>query len=53
MAHIRLNTHPSQGGVQAPPVVWGARDPAVAIIERVQSDEPQVSKPGLNQRRLL
>ena len=29
MAHIRLNTHPSQGGVQAPPVVWGARDPAV------------------------
>ena len=29
MAHIRLNTHPSQGGVQAPPVVWGARDPAI------------------------
>ena len=27
MAHIRLNTHPSQGGVQAPPVIWGARDP--------------------------
>ncbi|WP_422012232.1 GTP cyclohydrolase II [Reyranella sp.] len=29
MAHIRLNTHPSQGGQPAPPVVWGARDPAV------------------------
>ena len=28
MAHIRLNTHPSQGGQAAPPVVWGARDPA-------------------------
>ena len=27
MAHIRLNTHPSQGGQAAPPVVWGARDP--------------------------
>ena len=29
MAHIRLNTHPSQGGQAAPPVVWGARDPKV------------------------
>ena len=29
MAHIRLNTHPSQGGQAAPPVVWGARDPAI------------------------
>ena len=29
MAHIRLNTHPSQGGKPAPPVVWGARDPAI------------------------
>ena len=29
MAHIRLNTHPSQGGQPAPPVVWGARDPTV------------------------
>ncbi|MBM3645419.1 MAG: GTP cyclohydrolase II [Alphaproteobacteria bacterium] len=28
MRHIRLNTHPAQGGVQAPPVRWGARDPA-------------------------
>src|SRR5262249_19759412 len=27
MAHIRLNTHPSQGGQAAPPVIWGARDP--------------------------
>jgi GTP cyclohydrolase II len=27
MAHIRLNTHPSQGGQAAPPVKWGARDP--------------------------
>jgi len=27
MAHIRLNTHPSQGGKAAPPVIWGARDP--------------------------
>ena len=27
MAHIRLNTHPSQGGQPAPAVVWGARDP--------------------------
>src|SRR5258708_961185 len=26
--HIRLNSHPRQGGVQAPPVHWGARDPA-------------------------
>src|SRR4030088_1031881 len=26
MAHIRLNTHPSQGGQAAPPVIWGARD---------------------------
>ena len=31
MAHIRLNTHPSQGGQAAPPVVWGARDPVEAI----------------------
>ncbi|MBS0640696.1 MAG: GTP cyclohydrolase II [Proteobacteria bacterium] len=29
MAHIRLNTHPSQGGQPAPPVVWGAHDPAI------------------------
>src|SRR4029450_4608803 len=29
MAHIRLNTHPSQGGQAAPPVVWGARDPKI------------------------
>ena len=29
MAHIRLNTHPSQGGQVAPPVIWGARDPAI------------------------
>jgi GTP cyclohydrolase II len=29
MAHIRLNTHPSQGGQAAPPVIWGARDPAL------------------------
>src|SRR6185437_9376821 len=27
MAHIRLNTHPSQGGQAAPAVSWGARDP--------------------------
>jgi GTP cyclohydrolase II len=27
MAHIRLNTHPAQGGQAAPPVIWGARDP--------------------------
>src|SRR5579862_2905886 len=27
MAHIRLNTHPSQGGLASPPVIWGARDP--------------------------
>ena len=27
MAHIRLNTHPAQGGQPAPKVVWGARDP--------------------------
>ena len=27
MAHIRLNTHPSQGGQAAPPVIWGAPDP--------------------------
>ena len=27
MAHIRLNTHPSQGGQAAPPIIWGARDP--------------------------
>jgi GTP cyclohydrolase II len=25
--HIRLNSHPRQGGVQAPPIHWGARDP--------------------------
>src|SRR5260370_1856632 len=29
MAHIRLNTHPSQGGQAAPPVIWGARDPKI------------------------
>src|SRR5436190_6250275 len=29
MAHIRLNTHPSQGGQAAPAVVWGARDPRI------------------------
>ena len=29
MAHIRLNTHPSQGGQAAPPVIWGARDPVI------------------------
>lgn len=29
MAHIRLNTHPSQGGQAAPPVIWGARDPHI------------------------
>ena len=29
MAHIRLNTHPAQGGQAAPPVVWGARDPMI------------------------
>ena len=29
MAHIRLNTHPSQGGQAAPAVSWGARDPKV------------------------
>ena len=29
MAHIRLNTHPSQGGQAAPPVIWGARDPNI------------------------
>ena len=29
MAHIRLNTHPSQGGRAAPPLVWGARDAAL------------------------
>ena len=29
MAHIRLNTHPAQGGQAAPAVVWGARDPKV------------------------
>ena len=29
MAHIRLNTHPAQGGQAAPAVVWGARDPQV------------------------
>jgi len=29
MAHIRLNTHPAQGGQAAPPVVWGARDPEI------------------------
>jgi GTP cyclohydrolase II len=29
MAHIRLNTHPAQGGQAAPPVVWGARDPKI------------------------
>ena len=28
MAHIRLNTHPLQGGQAAPAVKWGARDPA-------------------------
>jgi GTP cyclohydrolase II len=27
VAHIRLNTHPSQGAQAAPPVKWGARDP--------------------------
>src|SRR5579872_771665 len=27
MAHIRLNTHPAQGGQAAPPVIWGGRDP--------------------------
>jgi GTP cyclohydrolase II len=27
MAHIRLNTHPAQGGQPAPAVSWGARDP--------------------------
>src|SRR5207302_1163147 len=29
MSHIRLNTHPAQGGQAAPPVVWGARDPQI------------------------
>ena len=29
MAHIRLNTHLSQGGQAAPPVIWGARDPVL------------------------
>jgi hypothetical protein len=29
MAHIRLNTHPSQGGQAAPPVIWGAPDPKI------------------------
>jgi len=29
MAHIRLNTHPSQGGQAAPPIIWGARDPVL------------------------
>ncbi|HEY6981728.1 MAG TPA: GTP cyclohydrolase II [Reyranella sp.] len=29
MAHIRLNTHPSQGGQAAPALVWGASDPAL------------------------
>ena len=27
----------------------GARDPAVAVFERMQGDEPQVGKPGANQ----
>jgi len=43
MAHIRLNTHPSQGGQPAPPVVWGARDPAVR--------GPVVGTVGLTSRR--
>ena len=29
MAHIRLNTHPAQGGQAAPAVKWGARDPNI------------------------
>src|SRR4249920_2574537 len=29
MAHIRLNTHPSQGGQAAPAVKWGAPDPKI------------------------
>src|SRR5689334_5709511 len=29
MRHIRLNTHPAQGGQAAPPVIWGARDPKI------------------------
>ncbi len=29
MAHIRLNTHPAQGGVAPARVIWGGPDPAV------------------------
>ena len=40
-------------GTRQQQVADGPGDTAIAVVKRVQGDEPQVTKPGLEQRRFV